>query len=130
MSDEKDRVIADLMVRLANYAQGITLALSALPIPMSLPQEDGTHLIRDFTPAVVRAYSIVDEQPIPVEQQATASTALLFWINAAEMIVAYRISGERHRADAALLSMMTGEPLLAELIDFLIDPEGWEPVED
>ncbi|MEV7871488.1 hypothetical protein AB0P17_36560 [Streptomyces sp. NPDC088124] len=129
MADNQDRMLAELMDQLTAYAKRIAIALSALPVPMSLPQ-GRQGLFADFLPAVIRAYGIVDQQPLPEYQQATARTALLFWINAAEMIGAYREFGAPHHADAAILSMMTGEPLLAELIDFLVDPEGWEPVED
>ncbi|MEV7871489.1 hypothetical protein AB0P17_36565 [Streptomyces sp. NPDC088124] len=131
MSDDQDRVISDLMGRLGIYAQGIAMALMALPVPMSLPKGDqGKGLLRDFLPAVVRAYEIADEQPIPVEQRAIACTALLHWITAAELTVAYAVSGDQYRADAALLAMMTGEPMLADLIEWLVDPEGWEPPQD
>ncbi|MFJ1581574.1 hypothetical protein [Streptomyces sp. NPDC088182] len=130
MSDDKDRQTEQLMDRFKTYAEGIGLALRALPIPIALPYGEEHGLIADFMPAVVRAYNIVDEQPIPEEQTATACTALLYWITAAEMIVAYAVSGSQHRADAALLAMMTGEPLLADLIEWLIDPEGGEPPQD
>ncbi|MFF1416552.1 hypothetical protein [Streptomyces sp. NPDC058280] len=130
MSDSDDITTERLMERLSVYARGISMALSSLPIPIELPHGDGVSLIKDFMPAVIRAYEIVDEQPIPEEQQAVACTALLHWVAAAELVIAFAVSTAQHRADGALLNMMCGEPLLADLIEWLVDPEGGEHPQD
>ncbi|MEV7422853.1 hypothetical protein [Streptomyces sp. NPDC091212] len=129
MSDENDNRTEHLMEHLANYAEGITTALLTLPIPIELPHGHG--LVEEFLPAVIRAYDIMDEQPIPRMQQVIARAALLHWITGAELILSYVVTGKTHRADGALINLLTGEQILADLIEWLVDPEGGEaPDED
>ncbi|GGZ51683.1 hypothetical protein [Streptomyces rubiginosohelvolus] len=130
MSDHQEARTEDLMRRLSNFAHGINLAMAALPIPMTLPSTGEVSLIGDYLPAAIRAYEIVDEQPLPELQLAQATTALLHWITAAELTVGYTLSGAGHRADGAVLLCMGGEQHLADLIEFLVDPEGTEPPQD
>ncbi|MFC8625629.1 hypothetical protein [Streptomyces anulatus] len=129
MSDSQEARTDDLMRRLAHFAHGIDIAMTALPIPIALPTGE-ISLIGDYLPAIIRAYEIVDEQPLPGEQVAMAVTALLHWITAAELALGYAISGADHRADGAVLNCLLGEPILADLMEALIDPEGSEPPQD
>ncbi|ARF62885.1 hypothetical protein B1H20_16930 [Streptomyces violaceoruber] len=130
MSDYQEARTEDLMRRLSRFAHGINLAMAALPIPITLPAKGDVSLIGDYLPAAIRAYEIVDEQPLPEIQLAQATTALLHWITAAELVVGYTLSGAEHRADGAVLLCLAGEGHLADLVEFLIDPEGSEPPQD
>ncbi|MFE7128943.1 hypothetical protein [Streptomyces sp. NPDC057617] len=129
MSDDKDAQVQHLMGHLSAYAEKLDTALAALPIPIRLPQ-GRQGLIADFLPAVIRVYSIMQEQPIPDDQQADAAAALLGWITAAELTVVFAKGGMLHHADAALLSVMYGEGALDDLMEWLIDPEGSERPQD
>ncbi|MFJ2432958.1 hypothetical protein ACIOWM_07070 [Streptomyces anulatus] len=129
MSDHQEARTEDLMRRLAHFAHGIDITMAALPIPIALPKGE-ISLIGDYLPAVIRAYEIVDEQPLPEVQQAAAVTSLLHWITAAELALGYSLSGAEHRADAAVLNCMLGEQILADLMEALVDPEGTKPPQD
>ncbi|WP_046495053.1 hypothetical protein [Streptomyces odonnellii] len=129
MSDDKDAQVEHLMRHLSSYAEKLDTVLAALPIPIRLPQgKQG--LISDFLPAVIRAYHIVGEQPIPDRQQMDAAAALLGWITAAELTIVYAKGGMPHHADAALLNVTYGEGAADDLMEWLIDPEGSEPPQD
>ncbi|MFJ1858757.1 hypothetical protein ACIOHA_15780 [Streptomyces anulatus] len=129
MSDHQEARTDDLMRRLAHFAHGIDITMAALPIPIALPKGE-ISLIGDYLPAIIRAYEIVDEQPLPEVQQAAAVTSLLHWITATELALGYSLSGAEHRADAAVLNCMLGEQILADLMEALVDPEGTKPPQD
>ncbi|UQA95643.1 hypothetical protein [Streptomyces halobius] len=121
MSDEREQILQELMKELGLYTAGLTITLVALPIPIKLPGNEGggVNLARELLPAVIRAYEIVNEQPLPEEQQAWACAALLHWILATESILVYPVNAREYRADAAVLNMRLGKAVLADLLEWL-----------
>ncbi|MGW7198475.1 hypothetical protein [Streptomyces chryseus] len=118
MSDREEATTDRLMRRLAAYAQGITAVLGNLPLPITIPTGEDASLMSDVRPSIIRAYEIVDEQPLPEALEILLIPTLLHWITGAELIVGYALTGAQHRADAAVLNMLAGEMFLADIIEW------------
>ncbi|MGW7085033.1 hypothetical protein ACWGH2_16295 [Streptomyces sp. NPDC054871] len=119
MSDAEEFTLDRLLRRLSTYASALVDAMAALPLPIALPKNPQMELVKELRPAIIRAYEIIDEQPMPEEQIAQATTVLLYWIAASELTVAYALQGGEWRSDAALLNLLAGEDHLADLLSWL-----------
>lgn len=119
MSDTDDRLLNLLLHRLSVYATGLIEAMAQLPLPIALPKDERMELLKTFRPAVIRAYELLDEQPMPEEQIAQATTVLLYWLAASELTAMYAVRGGMWRADTATLNMLAGEDHLADLLSWL-----------
>ncbi|MEV0090440.1 hypothetical protein [Streptomyces sp. NPDC050738] len=107
MSDEyENRSIASLR-RLRDLYAMLLIAFGKLPIPVALPTKfEGYTQIQA---AVERAYALLPEQPMTGRARDLLSTAALYWLTAAEMVIAYEIDHKGYKADAVILSVIAGE---------------------
>ncbi|UQA95642.1 hypothetical protein [Streptomyces halobius] len=126
MSDEREQTLRELMEELSGYSGAVAVTLEALPVPIKLPgsESEDTDLAREMLPAVIRAFEILNEQPLPKEQQTWAAAALLHWITAAESVLIYALRGTRYKAEAAVLNIVLGEAVLADLFEWLDKQDG------
>ncbi|MEV0090442.1 hypothetical protein [Streptomyces sp. NPDC050738] len=126
MADETDATYEALMARLGQFAQALAFSLTEMPLSITLP--DGiVYLVRDIRPALIRAYDLIKEEPIPDSVKVSATSAVLYWLSAMDMTMIYSTTGEHFRADAATLHLLAGEIHLYQLIEWAIDPESYNP---
>lgn len=86
MADSNNLNLEAIARSIAKQYAVLVAACEMLPIPVALPEPTETLSNADTVPAVRRLAEIADEQPVPVEVQASIFTAALFWLTAMDML--------------------------------------------
>ncbi|MFF1416551.1 hypothetical protein [Streptomyces sp. NPDC058280] len=119
MSDSEDATMELLTHRLTTTYTGLVATCATLPIPITLPTGDVSS--KDLIPAVRRIVEIVEEQPVPEDQQAQLFTGAVLWLAAADLY-SMLIKGEfiEARAAGALGTPMIANDALHALGEWLL----------
>ncbi|WP_262702030.1 MULTISPECIES: hypothetical protein [Streptomyces] len=119
MSDDRDKIGADLLAALLLIYTELREVCRELPVPIQLP--GGTGQVLELLEAVDRCFEIAEDQPIPEDAQADLEMSCLQWLTASDLIGLYRhdVGGYEHRDRAAELALLGAEMSLKNLREWL-----------
>ncbi|MER5559686.1 hypothetical protein ACWGLE_01160 [Streptomyces sp. NPDC055897] len=114
MADQGDLDIERVLDELRDFYTGLVVANLRLPLPIALPTK--IDRFTEVMDSVIRAYELIDDQPMPEDALAVLTTMTLYWISAAELVVVYVAEGKEPLGHAALLQMLAGQEHLRDFL--------------
>ncbi|MEV5944534.1 hypothetical protein [Streptomyces sp. NPDC051994] len=114
MADQGDLNVERVLDELRDFYTGLVIANLRLPLPIALPTK--IERFTDVLNAVMRAYELIDDQPMPEEALAVLTTTTLYWISAAELAVVFVAEERQPLGHAALLQMLAGQEHLRDFL--------------
>lgn len=122
MSDFEEQSMRKISAHLSVTYSGLATLCSALPIPVTLPT--GAISNQEAVPAVRRLMDIAEDQPLPVEQQATLFTVAAFWLGAMDSYsLLYREEFHSARAHSAIAALLMADDHMIDLTVWLADQQ-------
>lgn len=120
MSDFEDETTGKLAAHLStSYTVLATVCLN-LPIPVTLPTGAVSNV--EVVPAVRRIMEIVEDQPMPQQQQATLFAVCAFWLGALDIYsLLIRDEFATARANSVAANLLMAEDHMMDLTVWLAD---------
>jgi hypothetical protein len=118
MADQGDIDLEKVLDELRDFYTGLVVSYLRLPLPIALPTR--IERFTDVMDAVLRAYELIDDQPMPEDALAVLTTTTLYWISAAELTINFVAHEKEAIAHAALLNMLAGEGHLNDFIHWTV----------
>ncbi|MFB6950194.1 hypothetical protein ACFCXP_11240 [Streptomyces niveus] len=121
MADSEDQAMERLAHHISmTYGVLATLCLS-LPVAVTLPTGLVSNL--DVVPAVRRMMDIIEDQPMPEEQQATLFAACSFWLGAMDLYGLLTRDFHIARANSAAACLLMCDDTMNDLIVWLAETQ-------
>ncbi|MEV4974432.1 hypothetical protein [Streptomyces scopuliridis] len=118
MSDFEDQSMSRLSAHVSVAYAALATACAILPVPVTLPT--GTVSNVEAAPAVARAMDLVQDQPMPEEQQAQIFAACAFWLAALDLYGLLVKEGfTRARAHSTAANLLMAEDQLGDMLAWL-----------
>ncbi|MFE9296579.1 hypothetical protein [Streptomyces niveus] len=119
MADSEDQAMKKLAQHLSmSYVVLATLCIN-LPIAVTLPTGEVSNV--DIVPAIRRTMEIIEDQPMPEEQQATLFAACSFWLGAVDLYGLLTRDFHTARAHSAAACLLMCDDVMGDLIEWLTD---------
>ncbi|MFE4647731.1 hypothetical protein [Streptomyces sp. NPDC056707] len=120
MSDFEDQAMRKMAGHLSESYSSLATVCLNLPIPVTLPT--GTVSNVEVVPAIRRVMAIVEDQPMPEQQQATLFAVCAFWLGAMDIYsLLVREEFDVARAHSAAANILMTEDHLMDITVWLAD---------
>ncbi|MFJ2178909.1 hypothetical protein ACIOHE_39200 [Streptomyces sp. NPDC087851] len=119
MTDRADEMMEHAGHQIAHIYSGLASACAALPLPITLPT--GVVTSEEIIPAVRRIVEIIEEVPLPEDQQADLFAVATYWLAAVDLYGINVHEFEESRVAGVMgILLMAGETL-GQLAEWLLN---------
>ncbi|MER8083830.1 hypothetical protein ABTZ57_01375 [Streptomyces sp. NPDC094048] len=122
MSDFEEQATRKMASHLSRIYSGLATVCLNLPVAVTLPTGAISNV--EAVPAVRRVMAIVEDQPMPVQQQATLFAVCAFWLGALDLYGLVIQEGfDVARAHSVAANILMAEDHLHDITVWLADTQ-------
>ncbi|MGW7198473.1 hypothetical protein [Streptomyces chryseus] len=120
MSDFEEQAMNKLATDIGQLYSGLVTVCLNLPVMVTLPTGEVSNV--DMVPAVRRVMDLIEDQPMPEDQQATLFACCAFWLGALDLFGLLVVEGfDKARAHSAAANVVMAEQHLMSVTLWLAD---------
>ncbi|UQA95644.1 hypothetical protein [Streptomyces halobius] len=121
MSDRQDMELGEFAEQLTDTYRDLVTTCLNLPVPITL--HAGVVRPAEAYPAVTRVIDLIEDQPLPEEQQMNLQVACCMWMAALDLYKLQAGEARKYRLEGAAMALAQADIALADLGSWLLEQQ-------